>query len=167
MTETPHSHDSEASLEALAERLEELEQQVETATDSLALEDSDGETISFGGLLDLGLTRRQAFAALGYVALGATSVGAIVNAVGNVRADTSNAVYGIEQLGTESEPITTIYVDNLYQNSDHIVTQSLSGDLVPRTPEITNLEGNVWHLEDGEALPSAAEPGDTIVRYTP
>lgn len=43
----------------------------------------------------------------------------------------------------------------------------LSGDVVGRTNPITNLAGNTWHLEVGEALPDAVEEGDTVVRYEP
>lgn len=33
--------------------------------------------------------------------------------------------------------------------------------------EALEAESTVWHLEVGAALPSAVEPGDTIIRYEP
>ena len=66
----------------LLERIERLESRLDLSTPT-----PDGTRVSFGQLLAVGLTRRQALAALGFVAAGATTAAAIDRSVATVAAD--------------------------------------------------------------------------------
>jgi len=61
---------------------------------------------------------------------------------------------GSGSIGTEQNPLAKIYVDELFQNEDNIVTSSLSGDLVDRSEPIDNLTGNIYVTEEGEDDPT-------------
>ncbi|WP_435551951.1 hypothetical protein [Natrinema sp. CGMCC1.2065] len=115
----------EPEIEQLEQRVDQLETRVD---EELAVEDESGKKVTLGSLLDIGLTRRQALAAIGLVAYGAAIPTAIVKATGTVEAQSSNAVTGIDQLGTSSDPIGAIYTDGLYQNTDHIDATSVGAE---------------------------------------
>ena len=69
-------------LEAILERVERLEERTGLSTTA-----PDGTRVSLGQLLAIGLTRRQALAALGFVAAGATTAAAVGRSIATVEAD--------------------------------------------------------------------------------
>ncbi|WP_226043504.1 hypothetical protein [Natrinema sp. DC36] len=143
MTETNNT--DETNNRSLEERVAQLEEQA----DQLTVEDGDGNSVSLSGLLGLGLTRRQAIAAVGLVAYGAAIPTAIMKSIGTANAQTSsNAVYGIEQLGLQDDPIGTIYVDQLFQNQDNISTNTLTVNTrqvyIQPTEPSSPTQGDVW-----------------------
>jgi hypothetical protein len=80
---TPSAPDSDDDrFDELLERIERLEERTGLSTTA-----PDGARVSFGQLLAVGLTRRQALAALGFVAAGATTAAAIGRSVTTVEAD--------------------------------------------------------------------------------
>lgn len=127
---TDDQQQTDSRVEQLANRVDELEEQV----DDLAVEDPNGQKITLGSLLDLGLTRRQAMAAMGLVAGGSTIGVAVLKSIGTATAqEGNNAITGIEQLGEPDNRIGPIYaseldVDTFTQNTDNIVTDSLETD---------------------------------------
>jgi hypothetical protein len=78
----PNPDEIDDRLEAILERVERLEERTGLSTTA-----PDGTRVSFSQLLAVGLTRRQALAALGFVAAGATTAAAIGRSVTTVEAD--------------------------------------------------------------------------------
>ncbi|MDG5819726.1 hypothetical protein [Natronococcus sp. A-GB7] len=78
----PNPDEINDRLEAILERVERLEERTGLSTTA-----PDGTRVSFSQLLAVGLTRRQALAALGFVAAGATTAAAIGRSVATVEAD--------------------------------------------------------------------------------
>jgi uroporphyrinogen-III synthase len=77
---TPNPDDIDDRLEAVVERVGRLENRLGLSTTT-----PNGSRISFEQLLALGLTRRQALAALGFVAAGATTAAAVSRSIGTVQ----------------------------------------------------------------------------------
>jgi hypothetical protein len=133
------SNPNDDRLEALAKRVDRLEAEAGLSTTA-----PDGSRVSFDRLLALGLTRRQALAALGFVAAGATTAAAIGRALEAVTADDENedvqldgdeldvrSIRSAEQRlvddGGESEFVWTVEDGNL-------VLEGLNGEFAVRNP---------------------------------
>lgn len=124
--------DDEPSANQLRDRVANLEQTVSALNDQLSETDDSGEEWSLAELMDLGLTRRQAMAAL--VALGAWGAslgGAIRWATQNVRAadDVSDSV------GTASNQVD-LYLDEIRGPSDNVFFDVDNGSATSKPSDI-------------------------------
>lgn len=102
------------------DRIEKLEQRVEQLEGALSVDDDEGRTWTLSGLMSMGLSRRQALHALGLIAVGASMGSAVATAF----ADTASAAGGT--IGTSTDPLDAIYVNELHQSTDHINTDGLT-----------------------------------------
>ena len=91
-------------------------------------------------------TRREILKGVTILGVGAASAGlATYGAVGRAAAETGE---GAGSIGTEESPLAAIYVDELYQTTDHIVTDGLAlndGEISRQSTEPSSpAQGDVW-----------------------
>jgi hypothetical protein len=119
MSSEPSSDDTEYSAENIDEaRIKEIAERVaaEQVQEELAATDPDGKRVSASDFLNIGLTRRQALYATGLVATGYSVTQAAVSAM----SESAEAAAGTGNLGTESDPLDTIYANNLGSSAEPV-----------------------------------------------
>lgn len=150
-TDTPTDEPSDNQIQSLERRVAELEAMTE-------VDSEDGGGLSLPDLLDLGLTRRQALMAIALVGAGYALGPAITKSISEPAA----ASHGGATLGTADNPLSEIYVEDLYNTTDNIAADSVSTD---------ELNSTVWTDPDesdfatalNDALTRVADGGAVIV----
>lgn len=146
------SSGGEPDVAALKARIEALEEQTS----------EDGGSVSLSGLLNAGVSRRQALKVLG---LGGAAM-AVPSAIAQ-SASAQNAITGIDQLGEENDRIGTIYAqdidtDTFTQSTDAISADSIStGSLLNETNDAaiqTAWDGLVVPVGAGLGASDAIDP---------
>ena len=126
MSSAPDSDDNR--FDELRERVERLESHLDLSTTT-----PDGARVSFGHLLAVGLTRRQALAALGFVAAGATTAAAIDRSVATVEADDEDDEEFDEQAELESMSTTYAEIEELVAEDGEVRRlEAIDASVVPR-----------------------------------
>lgn len=117
----------------------------------IAVEDSRGDRWTLGRLLDMGLSRRQAILALGYIGLGFSGTQAIVSILsGNAQAAASG------QVGTSANPLTDLFADSVDARLASIeqvgVKAHLNSSQTIGTGSITQVNLGATDLEDSDVF---------------
>jgi hypothetical protein len=182
---SPSRVDSDSSdddrVTELAERVERLEERRGLSTTA-----PDGSRISFDKLLALGLTRRQALAALGFVAAGATTATAIGRSLTAVEADDGDENdLDVRSIRSEEQRIVDGDGDGEFAwrvEGGNLVLEGLEGEFAVRNPRAdVDGESRAIVYEGGTfegarfieleyestepALGDAAEAGERSVSY--
>jgi hypothetical protein len=116
--------DPDDRLESLAERVDRLENR------TLSTTAPDGTRVSLDRLLAVGLTRRQALAALGFVAAGATTAAAIRRAVGTVGTDDEGIAEDRFDARSLSGAVDGVVFAHEYDSSQEAVDDTEDGSTV-------------------------------------
>lgn len=145
--DTPHHDIDEATKDYIDEAIERRIEAQQTLPDQL---------------IGMGLSRRQALVAAGYIAAGM----AIGPAILKVFADPVLADTGSGSIGTSDNPLKAIYVDELYQNEDYITAIEVDTDtLLATTIESPDLDAKADDPHDNAAHDAAfIADGDNIDR---
>lgn len=126
-------------IQQLEQRVAELEAMTEVDSDS-----ADGPSVH--DLLDIGLTRRQALMAIALVGAGYSMGPAITKAI----TEPAAASHGGATLGTASNPLAEIHVEDLYQQTDNIDTDSLTTDDATINQSVTWPDGSTTTTSPGD-----------------
>lgn len=106
--------------------------------------DNEGNTITLSYLRSLGLTRRQTLLAGFYLLAGASIGQATLQALSG----TAAATHGGGTIGTSSDPLDAIHVEELYQELDSIdATGSLNIPVRSSDPSNPTV-GDIWLRDD-------------------
>jgi len=103
--------------EELAQRVDHLEDELETVRDQTVVEDDSGQAYSLTDLQNFGLTRRQALYALGILAI---SGGSLVTAVRHATRRSRAADTSVGYFGEPGSPVD-VYIDQLRDEGDDVV----------------------------------------------
>ena len=120
------------------------EEQIKNIVDQRVEERLEKETKRIADAIPY--TRREVLKGVTILGVGAASAGlATYGAVGRAAAETGA---GAGSIGTEEDPLAAIYVDELFQTTDHIVTDGLTlngGEVSRQSTEPSSPEvGDVW-----------------------
>lgn len=107
-------------------RLAELEREVSVLKEWYSAEDESGREWTIEALVaELGLTRRQALGVLALLASGSTLLGAVAQ---TARAESPTGTLHVDQIGTQDNPVSELWVDQQTNFNEHEHFESVSAE---------------------------------------